>query len=98
MKPRMLCILGRQPSIGRAELETIYGPEKVIPVGDYGATINDVIGANVFLRLGGTIKCCEILVTLSKIHSWEEIEKYFLDNLTQYISLNSEAKLQVGIS
>ena len=54
--PRSLSILGRQPALGLAELESLYGAKHVRPVGNVAAAIDvDTLDMD-FARLGGSIK------------------------------------------
>lgn len=56
-----ICILGRQPEIGLAELEALYGAEAVRPVGDTCALVDGPVD---FDRLGGSVKAAKLLATL----------------------------------
>lgn len=56
-----ICIHGRQPAIGRAELEALYGAKSLTRINDI-ATIVD--GEVDFGRLGGTVKMAEHLTTV----------------------------------
>lgn len=56
-----ICILGRQPEIGLAELEALYGPTVVHPAGDSCAIIKEPVS---FERLGGSVKAASLLATL----------------------------------
>ena len=52
---KSICILGRQPALGLAELESLYGAEHVRPLA--GHALLDVPAEDIdFRRLGGTIK------------------------------------------
>ncbi len=57
-----ICILGRQPEIGLAELEALYGAENVRPVGETCALVNAEVD---FSRLGGTVKTADLLSTVT---------------------------------
>jgi len=88
-----ICILGRQPAIGLAELESLYGSDAVRPV-EKGAALVD---ASVeFKRLGGSQKAGEVLTT---IHG-SEPQKAFLwlqKNLAEQVG-GVEGKLKLGVS
>src|SRR5690348_9446093 len=53
-----LCILGRQPALGIAELESLYGARVIQPIGKTAALVDADI---TFERLGGTKKAAEII-------------------------------------
>ncbi len=53
-----ICILGRQPELGLAELESLYGASATRPVGEYCALID---GDITFSHLGGTVKAATLL-------------------------------------
>ena len=57
-----ICILGRQPEIGLAELEALYGAEHVKAVGTTCALVDVPVD---FSRLGGTVKTAELLASTS---------------------------------
>jgi len=62
-EPKTVCILGRQPALGLAELESLYGAEHVRPLD--GHALLDVPAEEInFKRLGGTIKVARILASL----------------------------------
>lgn len=52
-----MCILGRQPAIGLAELEALYGAKSVTPFGENCALVNASVD---FSRLGGSVKMASI--------------------------------------
>lgn len=53
-----LCILGRQPELGVAELEAMYGAQNVVMLGSQCARIDADVD---FSRLGGSVKMAELL-------------------------------------
>ncbi len=57
----IICILGRQPEIGLAELEALYGADRVTPVGADCALVDSSIN---FERLGGSVKAATLVSTL----------------------------------
>lgn len=92
-----LFILGRQPALGLAELESLYGADKITPVGNVAALV-DIEPAKVkFARLGGMIKFCKVLTTLDTTN-WREIQK-FLENVAPgHAREMPEGKLRLGLS
>lgn len=91
----LLAILGRQPKIGLAELESLYGAEKVQPVGDTAALV-DVQKID-HSRLGGTIKVAKPLTELGTTN-WPELIAYTAKELPNHLSYLPDGKLKLGIS
>ena len=58
-----LVILGRQPALGLAELERLYGADSLRPVvGNIAVLTRDASEVD-FDRLGGTVKLAKVLAT-----------------------------------
>ncbi len=93
---KTVCILGRQPALGLAELESVYGAEHVKPFGNNA--LLDIEAAEVnFRRLGGTIKVARVLNTeVGK--NWSDVETYLQKNSPGHIDRMPEMKITVGIS
>jgi tRNA G10 N-methylase Trm11 len=92
-----LLILGRQPALGMAELESLYGPAKIRPVGDKVAVVDVDPCLLAFDRLGGSMKFCKILTTLDTT-SWKEIEKFLLQVSPGHSEQMPEGKMRLGLS
>lgn len=95
--PQSLCLLGRQPRLGLAELESLYGADHVRPFGQHA--LLDIPAEEInFKRLGGTIKVARVINT--KVgKTWREVERYLLKNSPGHIARMPEgAKITVGIS
>ncbi len=90
-------ILGRQPALGMAELESLYGPDKLRPVGQYSALLDVDPCLVAFNRLGGSIKFCKLLTVLDTTN-WKEIEKYLLKVSPEHSRRMPEGKMQLGLS
>jgi tRNA G10 N-methylase Trm11 len=92
-----LLILGRQPALGLAELESLYGAAVLQSVGTTAAIL-DVDPADVdFARLGGSIKLAKVLATIDTI-DWSKIEKYLVKVSPEHAALLPEGKLTIGVS
>ena len=92
-----LAILGRQPSIGLAELESLFGADKITPLSGSGVLI-DVPAENIpFARLGGTVKLGGVLSTLNTTN-WKELERYIVPAAEKHSSDVPEGKLTIGLS
>lgn len=94
---KSLLILGRQPALGTAELESLYGADALVPISE------DAIGLNLapedvdFTRLGGSIKLCKVLDTLD-FDDWGSIQKSLLRSLPGCIQDIPKGKLKLGLS
>lgn len=88
-----ICILGRQPAIGLAELEALHGSDAIRPVGTTAALVDGTIA---FKRLGGSLKAGSVLTTVQgtdpqKAFTWLQ------ENLATTIG-TVEGKLKLGVS
>ena len=94
---RSLLILGRQPDLGRAELESCFGASRVHPV-DNDAALLDMPSHDVpFERLGGSIKLCTVLGVFETT-KWPELQQQLSAQLPTSPALPADGKLQLGIS
>jgi tRNA (guanine10-N2)-dimethyltransferase len=94
--PQSIALLGRQPALGLAELEALYGAEKVVPYGSVAALLDLAPEQIAFDRLGSTIRIARILTTLPS-NNWRDIERYLLTTLPEKAASIS-GKLSFGIS
>ncbi len=94
-----LVILGRQPALGLAELESLLGAEAIRPLSTPStALIQGKVEADLFKRLGGTIKAAKLLHEF-ETPQWKVIERYLLDNLPKHLKYTDEgSKLTIGLS
>lgn len=93
---KSICILGRQPKLGLAELESLYGPEAIRSL-DGAAALNVEAETINFKRLGGTIKVARILNTLPN-SDWATAYKYLIDKIPEHLGYMPEGKFTLGIS
>ncbi|MFZ1683180.1 MAG: hypothetical protein WAU88_03525, partial [Candidatus Zixiibacteriota bacterium] len=94
--PQTIAILGRQPALGIAELESLYGGDNITPFGAQ-ACIVDVDAKDIdFNRLGGSIRIAKVLATLPSTNG-KEIEKYLIETTPEHASY-IDGKLSFGIS
>lgn len=91
-------ILGRQPAIGRAELESLFGAEHLEPIGDH-AVVSDLPLDNIpFSRLGSSVRLAKPL-TLLPTTKWPALARYTADQLPAHLDyLPPEGKLKLGLS
>ena len=94
---KSLLTLGRQPAIGLAELESLYGPTALTSVGQQAVIVDVEPSAMAFDRLGGATKFGRVLQTLNTTH-WRHVEKGLLDCAVAYADQLPEGKLQLGLS
>lgn len=92
-----IVILGRQPALGFAELESLYGSAKLQPVGTQAALL-DLPSADVdFRRLGGSTRLCKLLTHLPTTN-WQEISNYLAEQLPDHLQYIPEGKIKLGLS
>jgi len=87
-------ILGRQPAIGLAELESLYGVDAVRPVGSEVAIVDAEVD---FLRLGASVKAARLVHILDSTN-WKEIQNYLQYSASDYLKDLPEGRLSLGIS
>ena len=92
-----LCILGRQPELGLAELESLYGDEAVKPVGVYGALLDKPVPEVAFAYLGGTVKFCKVLTEFNSTN-WKQIQKFLITAVPEHAKMLADGKLRLGLS
>jgi tRNA G10 N-methylase Trm11 len=94
---KSLFILGRQPAIGRAELESLLGAEHVAPLGEHMAS--DIAPSEInFDRIGSSIRLAKILAELDTVQ-WPKIARYLVDKFPEHLDyLPAEGKLKLGLS
>lgn len=92
------CILGRQPELGLAELESLYGAELVRFITPSAAILALPAQEIDFARLGGSTKLATILAELPTTN-WKLVEKE-LQKITRSTSfaLPASGKFHLGLS
>ncbi|MFT4532519.1 MAG: tRNA G10 N-methylase Trm11 [Candidatus Saccharimonadales bacterium] len=93
---KTLAILGRQPQLGLAEIESLYGASNVARYGKNTCAINIPSGDIDFNRLGGVVRIAKILTELPST-KWSDIEDYLLET-TPDKAQSIDGKLSFGIS
>lgn len=93
-----LLILGRQPALGLAELESLFGASFIEPIGTVAAVV-DIAPTNVpFGRLGGSSKLASVLTRL-ETNDWAQLVDYIVHELPKHLGyLPDEGKLKFGLS
>lgn len=91
-----ICILGRQPEIGLAELEAIYGAQYVTPIGSTCVLVDGNVDFN---RLGGTVKSAALLAKIPVSSSWLESAFKKIDALLpELLQTIDNGKIRLGVS
>lgn len=92
-----LFILGRQPALGLAELESRFGSAAVHPAGDQAAVVNVNPSEVSFNQLGGSIKLAKLLIELPTT-DWEDLTHYINKTIPKHLDFLPEGKLKFGLS
>lgn len=92
-----LLVLGRQPALGLAELESLYGADKLRAVGNQAVIVDIDPCMLAFDRLGGSTKFCKLLTELDTTN-WKEIEKFLLEVSPGHSQRMPEGKMLLGLS
>lgn len=92
-----LLILGRQPALGLAEVESLYGPKKISRVGSKAAIVDVDPCLLAFDRLGGSVKFVKLLTELPTT-DWSKIEKFLLETAPGHAERLPDGKLFLGLS
>ena len=92
-----ICILGRQPALGLAELESLYGAEHVLRPSEHVAALDVTPDTVTFARLGGSTRLGRVVATVGN-NLWKDTEKQLAKSLVEIAGTLPEGKLQLGIS
>ncbi|MCA9332787.1 methyltransferase domain-containing protein [Candidatus Saccharibacteria bacterium] len=92
-----LYILGRQPEIGIAELESLLGANNIKPIGTHAVLSSQDANHIPFSRLGGCVKVCKLLTQLPYT-DWNKLITYLFSAAPQFLNYLPEGKLNLGIS
>jgi tRNA (guanine10-N2)-dimethyltransferase len=92
-----LCVLGRQPALGLAELESLYGASAVSLVAQQIAGLTMPAAQVDFKRLGGSTRVAEVIAEVpSKL--WKDVEKQLAKSIVEISNGMPEGKLRIGFS
>lgn len=92
-----ICILGRQPALGMAELESLYGADKIRPIGPQAALVAVDPCRLAFDRLGGSVKFCKTLTELETT-DWKKIESFLVEVSPGHSERMPAGKMHLGLS
>ncbi len=94
--PLSLVILGRQPKLGLAELESLYGAAAVKSFGTSAALLAIPASSIDFDRLGGSTRLCSVIAKVP--NDWTGIRAYLLKHAVVMAGKLPEGKLTIGLS
>ena len=93
--------MGRQPAIGRAELESVFGTAHLAKIGNgQYAMASDLLPDDIpFSRLGSSIRLARPVATIKRGKKWSDTARAALKHLPSLIDyLPIEGKIKLGIS
>lgn len=97
MKHRSIFVLGRQPAIGRAELESLFGADHLEPIGDF-AMASDIPPEDVpFERIGSSVRLARPMGILN-MTKWSDISRHIMQQLPMNLDYIPEGKVKIGHS
>lgn len=95
---KSILILGRQPAIGRAELESLFGAEHVQPLGDQAVASDLAWGDIDFARIGSSIRLAKVLTPLPTTQ-WTALARHLVEKMPAHLDyLPAAGKLKLGLS
>jgi tRNA G10 N-methylase Trm11 len=95
-QPKSLCILGRQPKLGLAELESLYGSGHMRAL-DNAALLDAAAQEINFKRLGGSLKVAQILTILPNTN-WGDVLQFLTDKIPEHMQYQPSGKFTLGLS
>jgi predicted RNA methylase len=98
MDHKSIFILGRQPAIGRAELESLFGAGHLEPIGGFAIACDIPFDTIPFSRIGGSIRLAKPLGEFATV-AWPQIAQATIKTLPALLdTLPTEGKLKLGLS
>jgi len=97
MNGESLLILGRQPALGLAELESLYGADAVTLIRPNVAKLDRPWQEVSLFQLGGSTRSARILTELP-VASWPLVEKFFISAVLDRLNYFGEGKIKIGVS
>lgn len=93
-----LAVFGRQPALGLAELESIYGSDAVRPLGNGEAAIlRGCPDEPSFARLGGSVKLGRVVNELEAT-AWPAVQRALADAALACAGQMPDGKIRLGLS
>lgn len=94
---KLLCVLGRQPALGLAELESRFGANYVQAISNDVAQIDTDKDITIFSQLGSVQKAAEIIDILETT-DWNKAARHIQKNLKELLNQLPEGKVTLGLS
>jgi hypothetical protein len=92
-----IAFLGRQPALGLAELESLYGAEVLHPM-QGGLVLIDKHHSDInFARLGGAVKLGKVLTTLETT-DWKKVVAHLCQSVPEHLEEFPEGKIRLGLN
>lgn len=95
--PKSVLILGRQPALGLAEAEALYGATHVQALGSRAALVRLNAADIAFWRMGGSTRLGQIIATVPT-SNWQIALERTMPLLLQATAALPEGKIRLGIS
>lgn len=94
---KLLCVLGRQPALGLAELESRFGADALQPINNEVAQLETNHGPEFFDQLGGIQKAGKILATIQTTE-WNKAIGQVQKHLSDLLHETPDGKITLGLS
>jgi tRNA G10 N-methylase Trm11 len=94
---KSLFLLGRQPAIGRAELESLLGAEHLEPIGNYAVACDIQPDSIPFERIGSAIRLAKPVGQVPT-QNWPQVAKFVIKAFPHELEAFPDGKLKLGIS
>lgn len=94
---KSIFILGRQPELGRAELESIFGANTLESIGERAIACTTDPSMVSFKRLGGSVRVAKLLDVLPT-NQWQSIVRGLGRILPELLATLPEGKIKLGLS
>jgi SAM-dependent methyltransferase len=92
-----LLVLGRQPELGIAEADSLFGADKITPLGTQFVLLDARVQDVPFSRIGGSTRVAKLLTYLPYT-DWDKVEKYLVEELPKHTCCLPEGKIRLGLS
>lgn len=94
---KVVTVFGRQPALGLAELESIYGSEAVSHTSTEAAILEIEPQNFAIHRLGGIMKAARYLTELP-YNDWNKIEQFLIQEMPKHTCCAPDGKIQIGLN
>jgi tRNA G10 N-methylase Trm11 len=94
---KYFAILGRQPKISYAELESLFGSENVSVFSADIAILETELNTEICQRLGSIIKICEV-VSEQSYTNWPKLSQNIIHTFSKIGKTYPDGKITIGIS